>query len=139
MRLAASVFALTLGAACYSRSTAPIPILGHIDTCYHADSTPLPPLSSTRTDTLPIGTVVVSVHTVRGDAPLEAVLVIFDSASLPSLTAVDGLARVDSLSPGAHAVTLRRIGYELRHDTVQVASGVGQIVALHMRTGAYCG
>jgi hypothetical protein len=139
MRLAASVLALTFSTACQSRSTAPIFIVDHTDTCYPADSTPLPPLTSTRTDTLPRGTVVVSVRTVHGNAPLEAVLVIFDNASPPSLTAIDGLVRVDSLSPGPHAVTLRRIGYELRNDTVDVPSGVGQLVALHMRTGAYCG
>lgn len=108
------------------------------DDCIPGDSGPSEPLVVSITDSLPPGTLLVNVRDRLTGAALDAAVLRLASPARRISTDARGDARFDSLPPGQHVVTTRRIGYEARTDTVSVGNVAGQRAQLSLRQAAMC-
>jgi hypothetical protein len=80
----------------------------------------------------------VTVRDARTDAAIADVVVSFQPSGRGTATDDRGEARLDSMPTGTRVLTLRRVGYQTRVDTLGVAPNVAEHVVTRLQHAGFC-
>ena len=102
------------------------------------DSGPVPPLIVTQDKAGRPGTLRVTVRDARTDAAIADAVASFEPSGRGTATDDRGEARLDSVPNGTRVLTMRRVGYQTRVDTLGVAPNAAEHVVARLQHAGFC-